>query len=566
MTGTLWPVRTGALRPVLAVGAALLAAWPILDGTPYGLRLATLAGIYTLLTLGYQLAYGQAGLLSLCQAAFFGLGGYVAALLATDLGWDGILTLPAAMLAPALLAAIAAGPVLRLGSHYVALATLAIAQILLLGAVQWQDLTGGANGLAGIPALRLFGGRITPGWPLLATVWAAAAGSLAILAWLLGGRIAAQAALLRTAPLAAAAIGVPGRRLRARLFIGSAGLAGLAGAFYAHAQRVVSPDALSFPTMVACLTMTVLGGRGRLAGAPAGALVVVLLPELLRGLEGWATPAFAALLLTAVLAAPDGIVGRLAAWLPEPPPRLPAAADWRPDCRPAALAVRGLAKRFGGVVALAGVDLDIAAGERIGLIGANGSGKTTLANLISGFEAADAGAIRLGACDLGRLPVSRRARAGVGRTFQTAALVAEQSAVDAVAMARPGAWLAARAVALAALGAVGAGDLAGRLVASLAPAERRRVEIARALALEPSLLILDEPAAGLGPDAAAELARYLVALPPTLSLLVIEHDLAFLSAVVDRLVCLDAGAVVAAGPTASVLADPQVRRGYLGVA
>ena len=198
----------------LAIAAIAFAAPVVIAGDSYTMRLLTLSGVYALLGIGYHFAFGQAGLLSLAQGAFFGLGAYVAGILASRWGVGAAVALPLAIALPVLLAAVIALPVLRLASHYFALATLAVAQAVLLAAVNWTGLTGGANGLAGLPGLDLFGVHVGRGLPLMAATWSVVLAGAA-LAWRLGaGRLSLAWRVVRADPVAAASIGLDTGRLR----------------------------------------------------------------------------------------------------------------------------------------------------------------------------------------------------------------------------------------------------------------------------------------------------------------------------------------------------------------
>jgi branched-chain amino acid transport system permease protein len=300
---------------------------------PYELRLLTVAGTYTLMVLGYQFIFGHAGALSLAQATFFGLGAYATGIAATTLGWDFLLTFPLSIALPTVLAAIVAAPVLRLESHYFALATLGVAQVVLLVAVNWTELTGGANGIPGVPGIVLFDTPVPRGWPLLFFVWSLVLLG-ALIAWIvLRGRWRLAFEVLRENPIAAASLGIDGARLRLSAFLASAAYAGAGGALYVHTLRVVSPEALGFPIMVACLAMTVIGGRIHILGAVLGALLLVHLPEWFRPLELYRNVAYGAALLLTIIVAPWGLVGTVARFLPRrvpriasrPPPRIRAA-------------------------------------------------------------------------------------------------------------------------------------------------------------------------------------------------------------------------------------------------
>jgi branched-chain amino acid transport system permease protein len=566
----------GALRrgAPTVLGVAVLAALPLLFSSPYAHRVLTVAGAYALLVLGYRFIFGQADALSLAQGAFFGLGAYATAILATRAGWAFPATFVAAVALPVAAAAVVALPVLRLKSHYFALATLGVAQVASLVAVNWTGLTGGANGIAGVPPITILGHAVPRGLPALAVVWACV-GLGAVLAWRATSGLRGLAyALLREDEIAAQSLGIDSGRLRFRAFLWSAAFAGAAGALHAHTLRVVSPESAGFGVMVACLSMAVVGGRTQVAGAIAGALLLVLLPEALGFLDRWRSFAYGVALLAAIVLAPEGIAGlaaRLRARvLPIPPAPLPQPVAPPPARGPAALAIGEATKSFGGVRALDRVSLAVAAGEVVGLIGPNGSGKTTLLNLVSGLEQPDAGTIRLGGAELTRLPPFAIARAGVARSFQTLALPEDMTALDAVAVALAPHGLAlpeARAEALHRLGELAAAEAASSRCAALPHGLRRRVELARALASRPCVLLLDEPAAGLARAEQDDLARRLRALATSgLGLLVVEHNFAFLAALADRVVCLDRGVVIAAGTPAEIRRDPRVQGAYLGVA
>ncbi len=392
MTAASW-VRAWLGRDVNALllgGALALAAWPFLFGDPYALRLLTLAGIYAIAAIGWQFVFGHAGALSLAQGTFFGIGAYVAGILSLRAGLGFELTLPAAMLAAGMLAALVALPVLRLESHYFALATLGVGQVVLLLAVNWESVTGGANGLAGVPALTLFGDVLGRGWPLLLLVWGLVAVAALIARRVTGGLAGARLRLMREQPMAAMAVGVDTRRQRLHALLLSAVFAAAAGALQVHTVRVVSPEVLEFHVMVALLAITVIGGRTSVAGAILGAVLLVHLPEWFRPLEKYYLLAYGAALMVTIVAAPWGIMGTVRALrrrlVPEAPPPLPTARQVSGVCPAGTLEIRGLVRHFGGVRAVDGIDLDIPPGQAVGIVGANGSGKSTLVNLVAGAE------------------------------------------------------------------------------------------------------------------------------------------------------------------------------------
>jgi branched-chain amino acid transport system permease protein len=582
-----WPVWLPAVGVVALLAAAAGA---------YELRLLAIAGCYALAVLGYQFIFGRVGALSLAQGAFFGLGAYASALLALKLGWDFARSFPAAIALAVLLAAIVGATVLRLASHYFALATLAVAELLRILVVEWVDMTGGGNGLPNVPGIVLFGWTAPRGWPVTVFVWGWVAFGAIIAATYARSLYGDGSRLLRAEPLAAAASGIDaaGRRMAAFLLSAAFGAAG--GALYVHTLGVVSPEAMQFDVMVLILCMTVIGGRNAVAGALVGALLLVHLPEWFRALEGWRYLAYGAGLLLVVIAAPEGIAGAVdALWQrafrapPQPAPRagpqrapLPpvgAAAPYTDDH--AILAGQALGIAFGGNRALAGVTFFLRPGEILGLIGPNGSGKTTLLNLLSGFHRPESGQIFLDGRDVTALAAWQRARAGIARSFQHGALADDLTALDNVAVAasvsRAGVGDAfrlpgrdakrrrARTAALAALTAAGAAKIAGKPGGDLSAAERRRVELARALVAGPKVILLDEPAAGLSD---AEKAALHSALRETaargIGIIIVDHGMPFLMPLASRVICLDAGRIIAAGAPAEVAAHPEVRRAYLG--
>jgi branched-chain amino acid transport system permease protein len=577
---------TSGIRLPLLAGLAILLAWPLVFGTSYDLRVFTLAGVYALLTLGFQFIFGHAGALALTQGTFFGVGAYIAALLALKLGWGFEATALLAIAGPVVLALLVAAPVLRLESHYFALATLGIGQVMLLVAVQWQSVTGGANGLPGVPGIVLFGWTVPRGLPLAAFVWGLVALG-AFLAWrLTRGLLGRAYTVMRENDVAAMSLGLDIWHLRFVAFLLSAVYAGLAGALYVHTIRVISPEVLEFHVMVATLTMAVVGGRTGVAGAILGAFLLVHLPEWFRFLDKYYLIAYGAVLLAMIVAAPWGLVGGLerlrARVFPEAPARPPQALPLVPRERDAGrgplLEVRDVAMAFGGVRALDGVSLALERGEIFGLIGPNGSGKTTLVNCVTGIYRPQAGAIVFAGEEITRLAPYEVARRGIARTFQSVNLVDDLTALDNVAVARAGlersgvrralgddGLARARGHAMSLLERLDVAHVAMQPCGGLAYGLKRRVEIARALALEPELLLLDEPAAGLNAAEQADLAARLRTFARDgLTLLVIEHNMPFLMPLASRMACLDYGRLIASGTPAEIRAHPRVIEAYLG--
>ena len=571
----------------LAIGG--LIAWPFVFSSSYDLRVFTLAGIFAINTLGYQFVFGHAGALALTQGTFFGLGAYIAGLTALEFGWTFAETVLLAVAGPVMMAVIIAAPVLRLQSHYFALATLGIGQVVLLVAIQWEPLTGGANGRPGVPGIELFGAPALRGIWLAAFVWGITA-IAALIAWQsMRGLVGRAFAVARENDLAALSIGIDIWRLRWIAFLWSAAYAGLAGALYVRTVKVISPEVLEFHIMVAVLTMAVVGGRTHVAGAVIGAFLLVHLPEWFRGLDRYYLIAYGVVLLMAIVVAPNGLVGLAQDWMGRrrraKPPAIPVVTrrtTRRTDGRePASLQIENISMAFGGVRALNQVSLRIPPGEIFGLIGPNGSGKSTLINCVSGIYAPQNGRIMLGDRDLMRERPHAIAKLGVTRTFQNLNLIDQMTVQDNVAIARFAATKAhffrdlydvrsrrlgqARDEAMQVLERSGIAAYAQVECGGLSYGTKRRVEIARALALAPSLMLLDEPAAGLSSAEQRELADWLQDIRTDgMTLVIVEHNMGFLMPLASRMACLDHGVVITEGTPAQLRAHPQVIAAYLG--
>jgi branched-chain amino acid transport system permease protein len=585
------------IRLPLALGAVALVIYGIYFADPYNLRVLTLCGIYALLVIGFQFVFGHAGAVSLAQATFFGIGGYITGILATRYGLHFAATFPLSIAGPALLAVIIGVPVLKLEEHYFSLATLGVGLVVMLLAVQWSGVTGGTNGLAGVPGIELPGLSISDRRSMLWFVWGVVVVGCLIERQVTRGLNGRAYHLMRESREAASSLGLNIAQLRFGAFVLSAAYGGAAGALMAHVIHVVSPENLGLPLMVTCLTMTVIGGRTSVAGAMLGAILIVYLREWFRVLENYYMIAYGTAALVVLILAPYGLVGaleRLRALLfgPEAATPPPASATQAPvrsvrdvpqATRSPLLAVEAISLSFGGVRALDDVSFSLEEGEIVGLIGPNGSGKTSLLNVVSGFYSCNRGRVTFGGHDITAAPVHVIARLGIARTFQHIHLVDEVSVLDNIAVARGGVDGAgllkalstigpdrrlhdAHRIAMSAAQRLGVADVLMEPCGRLPYGIRRRVEIARAIATGPRLLLLDEPAAGLNEREQMDLAERIRSFRDDgITVLVIEHNLVFLAALAERLICLDRGKVIASGLPDAVRQEPAVIEAYLGV-
>ncbi len=533
----------------LLLGVAAAALCLILPG--YWAYVAGTVAATVIVGAGLNVLLGLAGEVSLGHAGFLALGAYGVALLELRAGLPFGVALVLATAGAAAVGAALSVPALRVSGPYLAMVTIAFGFIVDNAAVEWASLTGGASGLSGVPAP-----MGTRGMAALSCGLAGAV--LAAWAWFARSPAGLAMQAVAQAPAAARSIGIGALPVRTLAFVLAAAAGGLAGGLMVGLTGFVAPSSFPFSTSILLLLVVVVGGAGKVWGPVLGAVAVAALPEALSGLAEYRLLVFGALLLAVLWVAPGGIAGGLeAAWRRVRRGRalVVAPSGGLVPVRGGGLDVRGLAVSFGGVAAVAGVDLVAPPGRITSVIGPNGAGKTTLLNLISGFQPSDAGEVVVHGGTL-------------ARTFQTAQPFAGLSVLNTVRLGLlRGRWRGAAPASEAAglLAAVGYAGPLEALGGTLPHGDRRRLELARALATRPAVLLLDEPAAGLdAPDTRrlGEVLRRVAAAG--VAVVLVEHDMDLVMGVSDSVVVLDAGRVIARGAPEVVRADPAVRAAYLG--
>jgi len=579
-------------RAVFLAFLLLIAAGPLILPEFYT-TLLTYVGLYSIVALGLVLLTGVAGLISLGHAAFVGLGAYTTAVLTTRFALSPWVTLPVALGLTAGVALILGFLTLRLSGHYLVLGTIAWSISLYIVFGNLAGL-GGYNGIPGIPPIVLFGLPLESVTAYCYLTWIVTLAALAALASLLNSRPGRAIRALRS-PVLAEAFGVHSSNLKIVVFVYSAVLAGLAGWLHAHYLRFVNPGPFSINASIEYLFMIVIGGASYLWGAVIGAGVVLLLKTWLQDLLPWLIGSagqfevivFGLLIVVILHHASSGLAPWLARFIVVRPPLRPVDTGQtlsrrvQPARGAVLLEVERVTRTFGGLAAVRDVSLKVHSGEILGLIGPNGAGKTTLFNLISGILPLNSGQIRFRDQRIDRLPSRAMVRMGIARTFQLVQLRPSMSVIENVALgahtrghygivsATFGGNRAEEAKLLLEaarqIDRVGLGRHLHEPAGSLPLGQQRIVELARALAADPLLLLLDEPGAGLRYQEKQALSALLRSLRNEgASILLVEHDMDLVMDLVDRVVVMNFGQTISEGPPDSVQRDNRVIEAYLG--
>jgi len=583
--------------PVLLF-ALVMAALPLVPGMPpFWIVLLDNIGLAALVAMGLVLLTGVGGLTSFGQAAFCGFGAYTTAVLTTAYGMSPWLTLPLSLLVSGLAAVLLGLVTVRLSGHYLPLGTIAWG-LGLFYLFSKLEFLGRNDGISGIPPLAIGSFKMLDPGAIYYAIWAGVLISALLTMNLLDSRTGRAIRALRRGHIAAEAFGVRTPRMKLLVFIYAAMLAGLSGWLYAHFQRAANPTPFGAQAGIEYLFIAVVGGAGYVWGGVLGAAIVVILKEvlqsylplLLHGEGQLETIVFGILLVALLQLAPAGVWPWLMSFWPFEPKHKPPDTSLPLPGRPRAsgesgalLEINKARKQFGGVIAVNDVSFDVKPKEIVALIGPNGAGKSTTFNLITGVLAPTSGRISVLGKPIEHARPQEIVQLGISRTFQHVKLVPDMTVLENVAI---GAHLRGTSGALSSMvrldradeakilgeaarqiARVGLADQIDQLAGSLSLGQQRIVEIARALCVDPMLLLLDEPAAGLRHLEKQRLAALLRQLREGgMSVLLVEHDMGFVMNLADRVVVLDFGTKIAEGTPEAIKRNPEVIKAYLGAA
>ena len=581
-------------RQLIIAAVVLAMAMAPLYLAPFSITLLNYIGVYSFVALGLVLLTGVGGMVSFGQASLVGVAAYATAWATAILGYSPWLGLVLALVGTGAVAAVLGAVTLRLQGHFVSLSTIAwgLALYFTFGNI---EALGKYNGIPSVPPVSIGSMALIGSDQIYYLIWGILLLTMLGAHNLLGSRVGRAMRTLRGGNALVESLGVNAFQIKLVTFIIAALMAAMAGWLYAHMSRFVSPTPFDITMGIEFLMMAMVGGSGYLLGAVVGAALIMILknsvqdylPLIAPGASGrLEIVVFSALFILFLQRARDGIVPFVAQWFPEPKRSRPAEADplplrVQPEGGRILMKIEAAQRRFGGLVAVDDLSFEVRAGEILGLIGPNGAGKSTVFNLITGALRASNGQIVFADKDITRSAQRNIASAGIARTFQHVKLRPRMSLLDNVLLGtytrtRAGFFAGALRLdraeerraqneAMKQLERVGLGSRPFDLAGNLPLGNQRLLEIARALAADPILLVLDEPAAGLRRQEKLALAELLRALRAEgLTILLVEHDMEFVMDIVDRIVVMDFGCKLCEGDPETVRNDPRVQEAYLG--
>lgn len=569
---------------------------PWVLGNAYLLRVWMLLLIYAIVALGLNLVVGLAGLVSLGQAGLLAIGAYTSAILATKVGLGFIPALLASIGLTAFFGVLLAYPTVRVKGVYLAVITIAFGIVVENVAIEWSSLTGGTIGISNIPKINLFGIKLDDisFYYLISLIFLIA---FVIHYNLIYSRFGRAMRAATQSEIAIRSLGINPISVRTLAFAVAASYAGVAGTLYAYLNNYVNPDTFRFLDSLRYLLMVILGGSGTILGPLIGAGILTYVPEVFQTFGSWQHFAYGALLAFVIFVMPLGVVGTLLYWRNRMrPKRFRKSQNWpaiespilsflksRDSASQIALTVKKLTVAFGGLVANNKISEEVQSGSVHAVIGPNGAGKSTFLNCISGLYPPTDGSVEFFGRPTTGLPMHKLAQMGLARTFQNTELFGQMTALENVLVGFHTHYKSSllttvlrlpsfsqeerhfMAMAEALLRYVGLADYADEEARNLPFGHQRRLEIVRALALSPRLLLLDEPAAGLTHSEIEELKNLIRTLVEQgVTVILVEHHVDMIMAVSDRVTVLDYGVVIAAGSPTEIQENPIVKEAYFG--
>jgi branched-chain amino acid transport system permease protein len=583
----------------LGVFIALVVIYPLLLSSSYWVGVGVTAGATAAASVGLVLLLGYAHQLALGQPAFCMIGGYASAILCVKYQWEPTLAMLVGVVASVAIAWVVAVPILKLRGFVLAMGSLALHLMLIVFAFEMPALTGGALGTYGVKRFALFGFTLSTDLAYYFCVW-----GIVLLFVIMGlnvDRSCVGRALkaIAVSEMAAGSVGIDIVKHKVQMFVVAAAMASVSGSLFVHFIRAMDPTVFGFAFSLNLITAVIIGGLMSIWGAAIGATVVTGLREALRGLSlpMWESVIMGGLTVIVLIAFRHGVAGaistifdritrggagrRVSASEPDPTALKPLADMPAPGTT--FLDVANATRAFGNLRAVNDVSFTVEAGSITALIGPNGAGKTTLFNLIGGYQPLNGGSVKLAGEEIGELLPNQIARRGVGRTFQNLQLFDNMTVLENVMCGRhrlmangilnisartpavPRDEEAAREAARACLAFVGLSGAEDMMPTELAFGHQRLVEISRALALQPRLLLMDEPASGLNDTETERLCELILRIAALgITVLLVEHDMRVVMGLADHVVVMHHGEKIADGLTDAVRADAKVIAAYLG--